>query len=114
MTHQTIVVLALLIVALPALRALRYIHCSWLTALSPIWVGFLIVTWSVIVSWLLETTRLGLVLWLPATATLISFVVVYIDGLPTDEPTYEDEPTYGAGGLGDRVLRLLDDEDGLL
>lgn len=80
-----LVVLVVAVLLLPALRAVRVIPCSWTEALSPLWAGFLIVVWSFLISWLLTSTKLGVVIWLPLVIGMIAGVVAYVDDLPADD-----------------------------
>jgi hypothetical protein len=94
-----------LLLLLPALKACRWLSAGWLTALSPLWAAYLIVVWTIVLSWLEVTTNLGLLIWAPCAVGMLAFVVAWIDA-PDLEEDLELPPAYGDGGLGDRVLEL--------
>lgn len=97
-----------LLALLPVLRVTRCFSGSWLAALSPAWAAYLIIVWTVVLSWLELTTDLGFLIWLPAAAGMVAFTVAWIEA-----PDLEDDvpPAAGSGGLGDRVLELVDEAD---
>lgn len=106
---MTAAIVITLLVLLPALKLGRWLGMSWLAALAPFWVAYIIVVWTAVLSWLEVTTNLGLIIWAPAAVGMIAFVVAWLEAPVCDQ---ELPPAWGAGGVGDRVLELHDDQDG--